>query len=130
MFEKNNFDWIDEVVVQRSMAQQLINHYREINPTWTPELDAAMRILLSAINGRLGSRESNERHLNRIETQIAQNTLCNSDMFEIAVDILEDSYFFQNCDSNTMYFTQDHCRIVRAAHQDWEQRIVRALTNT
>ena len=120
MLEKNNFDWINEIVPQKSMTQELINYYHTIKPTWTRELDAAIRILLFAADGGLADRKRNRYYCDIIKTQIVENTLCDGDIFEIAVEILEDPYFFQHHHS-TIYITQDHQYIARAAYEQWQR---------
>ncbi len=118
---ENNFDWLHNVPAKTDIAQALIDCCISIKPQWTPELDAAARIILFAANGGLARRKYNEMYLRKINTLLERGDLCNSDVIDIATEIIDDGFFYPQANVG-ITINEKHFSIVRGFSAQWHKK--------
>jgi hypothetical protein len=125
MTELKNFTWINNIEFRTTASIKLLNYYEQISPSWTSELDAAMRIVFFASNGGLASKKATKHIVNSIEHMFQYGNIYTSDILDIAVEVMENPYFQCNAGQKGLYFTKAHCDLVISANDKWSKKKIR-----
>ncbi|XLQ20102.1 MAG: hypothetical protein ACKUBY_05995 [Candidatus Moraniibacteriota bacterium] len=112
---EQNFNWIFQIQPATELFPIALTRFHDLNLVWTPTSDAAMRVILSGINGALASRKESLNYLTAIETLILEERVSINELVIIAMDMQQSTYSQFVLNDPTMPFTEFHYNLLKKA---------------